>query len=57
MNKVFVVVVNCGNPINAELLKHQNGETKTWSSLNESEKVVDKINEREGYGSARSVVL
>ena len=55
--KVFAVVVNCNNPVDAELLKRQNGETKTWVSLNDSEKVVDKINEREGFGSARSIVL
>lgn len=57
MNKVFVVVVNCENPINAELLKHQNGETKTWVNLNDAEKVTDKINERDGFGSARTVLL
>lgn len=57
MARVFVVVVNCDNPIDAELLKHHNGETKTWTSLNDSEKVADKINEREGDGSARSIVL
>ena len=57
MDRIFAVVVNCENPINAELLKHENGDTKTWSNLNDIEKVVDKINEDEGCLSSRSIVL
>lgn len=57
MSLTYVVVVNCKNPVDAELLKHQNGETKTWVNLNDAEKVVDKIEGREGVGSARTIAI
>lgn len=57
MSRTYVIIVNCGDPIDAELLKHQNGENKTWLTLVDAQEVVDKINSNEGQGSARAVVL
>ena len=54
---LYIVMVNCKSPIDAEALKHSNGDNKTWRSSNEAQEVADKINSIEGNGSARTVCL
>ena len=54
---VYIVMVNCKNPLDAEVLKDRNGNNKTWRSSDEAQEVANKINSREGDGSARTVCL
>lgn len=52
---IYVVMVECNNPVNARLLTHANGTTKTYSDINEAQEVAQRINDREGETVARVV--
>ena len=51
----YVIMIYCNRPESARLLKHENGMTKVYYSLDEASSIVEKRNIREGSIVARVV--
>jgi len=54
---IYVVIVECNNPVNARLLTHPNGTTENYRAKYDADEVVKEINDREGSVFARVVAL